>query len=167
MNGPELEIPDITKPLKKNKVNIWSEEETKFATIGDYWDEEIVNKVTKLLHEYWELFPTNFLEMKGIVGYLWVMKIPLKPDANSLKKMPYKLNLKYKEKVKIELDKMIEIGDIEPMEESKWVSPIEKKTQWEIKTCFDLRELNDEFLHDPFPPPFTNEVIDNVGGQEF
>ena len=52
VTGPELEIPDIMKPLKTKKVNIGSEKEPKFATIRDYWDEEIVNKITELLHEY-------------------------------------------------------------------------------------------------------------------
>jgi hypothetical protein len=26
--------------------------------------------------------------------------------------------------------------------------------------------INDACLHDPFPTPFTDEVLDNVGGQE-
>jgi hypothetical protein len=30
----------------------------------------------------------------------------------------------------------------------------------------DLRKLNDVFVHDHFPTPFTNEVLENVGGQE-
>jgi hypothetical protein len=30
----------------------------------------------------------------------------------------------------------------------------------------DLRKLNDVCLYDPFPTPFTDEVLDNVGGQE-
>jgi hypothetical protein len=30
----------------------------------------------------------------------------------------------------------------------------------------DLIKLNDACLHDPFPTPFTDEVLDNVGGQE-
>jgi hypothetical protein len=30
----------------------------------------------------------------------------------------------------------------------------------------DLRKLNDAFMHDPFPTPFTDEVLENVGGQE-
>lgn len=30
----------------------------------------------------------------------------------------------------------------------------------------DLRKLNDAFLHDLFPTPFTNDVLENVGGQE-
>ena len=58
---------------------------------------------------------------------------------------------------------------IEPVEESEWVSPMvvqEKKTKGEIRICVDLRKLNDSCLHDPFPTPFTDKVLDNVGGQE-
>jgi hypothetical protein len=29
-----------------------------------------------------------------------------------------------------------------------------------------LRKLNDACLHDPFPTPFMNEVLENVGGHE-
>jgi hypothetical protein len=32
--------------------------------------------------------------------------------------------------------------------------------------CVELRKFNDAFLHDPFPTPFTNKVLENVGGQE-
>jgi hypothetical protein len=30
----------------------------------------------------------------------------------------------------------------------------------------DLRKLNDACLHDPFPTPFIDELLENVGGQE-
>ena len=53
------------------------------------------------------------------------------------------------------------------MEESEWVSPIvvqDKKTKGEIRICVDLRNLNDASIHDPFPTPFTDEVLGNVGG---
>ena len=30
----------------------------------------------------------------------------------------------------------------------------------------DLRKLNDACVNDPFPTPFTDEVLENVGGQE-
>jgi hypothetical protein len=29
-----------------------------------------------------------------------------------------------------------------------------------------LIKLNDACLHDPLPTPFTNKILDNVGGQE-
>ena len=63
---------------------------------------------------------------------------------------------------------MLEAGTIEPVEESEWVSPMvmqEKKTKGDIRICVDLRKLNDASL-DPFLTPFTDEVLDNVGGQE-
>ena len=58
----------------------------------------MVRKVTQLLHEYQDLFPTKFLEMKGILGDIGVIKIPLKPDAKPVKQRPYRLNPNYKEK---------------------------------------------------------------------
>ena len=76
------------------------------------------------------------------------------------------MNPKYKEKVKIELDRMLEARIIEPVEESEWISPMvvqEKKTGG-IRICVDLRKLNDACMHDPFPTPFTDEVLENVGG---
>ena len=89
----------------------------KYATIGDYWDEEMVNKVTELLHEYQDLFPMNFSEMKGILGDIWVIKIPLKADAKLVKQRPYRLNPKYKEKGRMELDKILAAGIIEAVKE--------------------------------------------------
>ena len=63
----------------------------------------------------------------------------------------------------------MEVGIIEPVEESKWISPIviqDKKATGEAKICVDLRKLNDACLHDPFPTPFTDEVLESIGGQE-
>ena len=42
----------------------------------------------------------------------------------------------------------------------------DKKTTCEVNICFDLRNLNDACLHDPFPTPFTDEVLESVEGQE-
>jgi len=67
------------EPLKTVKVNIGTTEVPKFSSIGDYWDEQTVCKLTNLLHEYQDLFPTKFIEMKGIAGDLGEMMIPLKP----------------------------------------------------------------------------------------
>ena len=68
----------------------------------------------------------------------------------------------------MELDKMLTAGIIE-LKELETVSPMvvqEKKTKGEIRICVDLRKLNDACLHDPFPTPFIDEVLDNVRGQE-
>ena len=97
------------------------------------------------------------------------MKIPLKQDAKPIKQRPYRLNPRYKEKVKEELDRMLDAGIIEPTKELEWIIPIviqDKKTIGEVRIYVNLRKLNDACLHDPFPTPFTDEVLESVGGQE-
>ena len=56
--------------------------------------------------------------MKGIVLDLDEMKIPLRPDAKSVKNQPYRLNPRYKEKIKAKLDQIPKACVIEPIEES-------------------------------------------------
>jgi len=60
VQGPELSIPDISNLIKTIKRNIGTEDQPKFASIGDYWDEETVSQIANLLHEYQDLFPTRF-----------------------------------------------------------------------------------------------------------
>jgi hypothetical protein len=57
---------------------------------------------------------------------------------------------------------------VEPVEESEWISTmvVQDKKQGGIRIYINLRRLNDACLHDPFPTPFMNEVLENVGGHE-
>ena len=50
VEGSGISSDQFLKPLKMKKVNIGSSQNPKFANIGDYWDEEIVAKITDLLH---------------------------------------------------------------------------------------------------------------------
>ena len=60
--------------------------------IGDYWDDETMENIIDLLHEFQDLFSTKLSEMKGILGDLGEMKIPLKSDVKPLKQRLYRLN---------------------------------------------------------------------------
>jgi hypothetical protein len=168
VEGPRVKLPFIGQPIKIKKVNSGIEETPNLANVRDYWDAATMDKITELLHEYQDLFPTKFTDMKGIKGPMGEIRIPLKQDLKPFTQIPYRLNPKYKEKVKIELDRMLEARIIEPVEESEWISPMvvqDKKTS-EIRIYVDLKKLNDACLHDPFPTPFIDEVLDNMGGQE-
>jgi hypothetical protein len=156
------------KPLIVKKVNIGMKEKPKFAKIGDYWKNETMERIADLLCEYHDLFLTTFSEMKGIAGELGEMKIPLKLHAKTVRQRPYKLNLKYKEKVKVEFDRMIEDGIIEPVIDSEWISSmvVQDKKIRGIIIFVDLRKLNDACLHDSFSTPFTDEVFKNAEGKE-
>ena len=129
----------------------------------------MMDKVTEFLCEYQDLFPTKFTNMKVIIGDPGMMKITLKPGTKPVKQRPYHLNPKYKEKVRLDLEKMLALGIIEPIEESDWVSLMvvqEKKQKGEIRICVNLEKLNDACVHDPFPMSFIYEILDNVGEQE-
>jgi hypothetical protein len=80
---------------------------------------------------------------------------------------PYRMNPKYKQKVKEDIEMILEVGIIEPIEESEWIIPmvVQDKKTGGIRICVDMRKLNDVCLHEPFPTPFTYEVLENVGGQ--
>ena len=69
-----------------------------------------MGKISDLLHEFQDIFHTNLSKIKGIVGDLGEMKTPFRPDAKTVKQKPYRLNRRYKKKVKFE--------------ESEWISPV-------------------------------------------
>ena len=53
-------------PIKVKKVNIGKTDNLKMASIGDYWDEQTLERIVELLCEYSDMFPTNFIEIKSI-----------------------------------------------------------------------------------------------------
>ena len=96
--------------------------------------------------------------MKGILGNLGEMKIPLKPNAKPVHQRPYRLNPRYKDHVKAEIDRMFDARIIEPIEESEWIRlmVVQDKKTGEIRICVDLRKLNDACVHNPFSTPFKS-----------
>jgi hypothetical protein len=86
VEGPTIESKVIFVPIKVKKVNIGTYDQPKMASIGDYWDEKTIESITELLHEYNDLFPTTFTEMKGIAEELGEMKIPLRPEVRPIRK---------------------------------------------------------------------------------
>jgi hypothetical protein len=77
VEGPPLEYEVFVAPIKVKKFNIGTTKNSKMANIGDYWDEQTVEIIKKLLCKYNDLFPTTFTKIKGIEGYIEEMKIPL------------------------------------------------------------------------------------------
>ena len=50
--APDVPTDPMSQPLKIRKVNIGIEENPKFARVGDYLDEETMEKIIDLLHEF-------------------------------------------------------------------------------------------------------------------
>jgi hypothetical protein len=102
-------------------VNIGMEENPKFANIGDYWNDETMEKIADLLRIS-RYFSNLFFRDEGNSWRIRRDEYSLKLDAKPVRQRPYRLNPKYKEKVKVELERMIEAGIIEPIAEYEWIS---------------------------------------------
>jgi hypothetical protein len=75
--------------------------------------------------------------------------------------------------VKEEIDRLLEVGFIYPVNNSEWVSPIvvvPKKVgvdgKVKIRVCQDFRKLNSATKKDYFPLPFIDIILDHVAGHQ-
>jgi hypothetical protein len=128
-----------------------------------------MKEVHNMLQECVDLFSKTFSKLEGIKGAMGEMKIELKPGSRPLKHTLYRLNPRIKEKVKKEVDKMLAARLIFSIKEEEWISPIviqSKKGTKDIWVCVDYKNLNFACVHDPFPTPFNDEVLDKFVGKE-
>ena len=63
---------------------------------------------------------------------------------------------------------MLNARIIDPVKDTEWISPMvvqDKKTS-ELRSCVNLKILNDAYPYDIFPTTFTNEVLESLDGKE-
>ncbi len=76
----------------------------------------------------------------------------------------YRLNLNYATVIKQNIDKLLVVKFIESIEETTWLSPI-VVVPWKngkLKICIDFRKLNATTKKDPYPLPFTCEMLNTI-----
>ena len=114
-------------------------------------------------------------------------RIHLEEDVKPSRQPQRRLNPIMKEVVKNEVLKLLDVGVIYPIADSKWVSPtqvVPKKSgvtvvanenneliptrvtsRWRV--CIDYRKLNAGTRKDHFPLPFVDQMLERVAGHEF
>ncbi|KAL3691076.1 hypothetical protein R1sor_004727 [Riccia sorocarpa] len=94
--------------------------------------------------------------------------VPEKEEAKPLVQRPYRMNPNYAETVKKEIEKLKEADFIYPVKEYNWLSPIVivPKKNGKLRVCVDYRKLNEFTVKDPYPIPFTDDILDKVAGRE-
>ena len=89
-------------------------------------------------------------------------------DSEPIHQQPYRVPVARKEVIKKEIDKMLDMGIIQPST-SPWASPtvlVEKK-DGDVHFCVDYRKLNLVSKFDAYPMPRVEEVLDNVGAAKY
>ena len=139
------------------------------AKNGDYWSEEQTTEIVNLLKELQYVFARDYKYLKGLVHEMGEMKIDIN-DARPIKKRPYKLAHKYKEIVKKEIDNMLAVGIIYPIDQAEWASPMvvqpKKHNPTKLGIYVNFKELNKVTLTDPFPTPYVDEILNEVARYE-
>ncbi len=78
------------------------------------------------------------------------------------------MNLNYVTAVKHDIDKLLTVGFIQPIEEATWLSPIMvvPKKNGKLRICVDFKKLNKATKKDPYPWPFSNEILNTIARYE-
>jgi hypothetical protein len=107
--------------------------------------------------------------MKGIHPDTCIHHIYTQGGVTPIRKPQTRMNPTLKDIVKEEIQKLLNVGFIYPISDSKWVSllvvvPNKVTGKWRI--CVDFWELNKATLKDYFPLPFIDQVLDTLSGKK-
>ena len=117
-----------------------------------------------LLAKYDDIFqplPKKLPPFRDITGHT----IPLQPGAIPPYRAPYRLSPLEHREVKLQITDLLEHQAIQPSR-SPYGSPVlfVQKKDGSLRMCVDYRALNKLTIHDKYPLPRTDELLDKVKG---
>ena len=182
--SPKLELKPLPSQLKYAFLGV---EETFPIIISSSLDSDQENKLLEILRTHKTYIGWTIAGIKGISPLICTHRIHLEEDVKPFRQPHRRLNPVMKEVVKKEVLKLLDVGIIYPITNSKWVNPtqvVPKKfgvtvvanehneliptrvtTGWRV--CIDYRKLNAGTRKDHFPLPFVDQMLERVAGHEF
>ena len=181
---PKLELKPLPSHLKYAFPGV---EETFPVIISSSLESDQENKLLEILRTHKTFIGWTIADIKGISPLIFIHRIHLEEDVKPFRQPHRRLNPVMKEVVKKEVLKLLDVGVIYPIADSKWVSPtqvVPKKsgvtmvanehneliptrvtTGWRV--YIDYRKLNAGTRKDHFPLPFVDQMLERVAGHEF
>jgi hypothetical protein len=123
--------------------------------------------IIKLLRNYIDCFIWNYREMPGLSRELVKHQLPIKTSFSPYNQPARRLNPIIHDRVKEEVERLLDAGFIRPYRYAKWVSnivPVEKKNISKIWICIDFCNLNKATPKDEYPMPIVDMLINNASG---
>ena len=181
---PKLELKPLPSHLKYAFLGV---EETFPVIISSSLESDQENKILEILRTHKTAIGWTIADIKGINPLICTHRIHLEEDVKPSRQPQRRLNPIMKEVVKKEVLKLLDVGVIYPIEDSKWVSPtqvVPKKFGVTVvanehneliptrvtlgwRVCIDYRKLNASTRKDRFPLPFVDQMLERVAGHEF
>ncbi|XP_026399671.1 uncharacterized protein LOC113295555 [Papaver somniferum] len=181
VKAPTLELKPLPDTLK---YVFLGSEKTLPAIIASDLEPDQESTLVSVLREHNTAIGWTIAYLKGTSLVDCMHHIYLEEGAKTSREMQRRLNPNMKEVVRTEVLKLLDVGIIYPISDSKWVSPVQvvpKKsgitvvanenneliptrvtTGWRV--CIDYRKLNSASRKDLFPLPFIDQMLERLAG---
>ena len=151
---------------KLQLLNLGTTDDPKLVKMNANLNPQLAIEATSLFKEYRDVFAFSYEDLRGIPEHIATHCIELDTAISPCHQARYRMNPNYAKAVKEDLEKLLKAGFIEPVDQATWLSPIVvvPKKNGKLRICVDFRCLNAATKKDPYPLPFTDEVLDTVIG---
>ena len=121
-------------------------------------------KLLELLKKHEKMFSGQLGEWKGEEVHF-----DLKPGVKPFRGRPFPVPQIHKATIMKEINRLIEIGVLEQVQEADWLSPsfIVPKSDKTVRFLSDFRELNKALVRRPFPLPKISDMLQQMEGFTF
>ena len=106
----------VTTREKTEEVDVGDSTTPKLLKIAEILEPEFKERAIKLLREYRDVFAWSYQDLKGVPPNLCTHRIELLPSSSPKRQAPYRMNPTFMAKVKEEVDKLLQVGFIYPIE---------------------------------------------------
>jgi hypothetical protein len=120
-----------------------------------------------MLRDFVDCFTLNYREMPGLSRELVEHRLPIKSGFRPYKQPTRRFNPILHDRVKEEVELLLDAGFIRPYRYAEWVFnivPVEKKNTSNIRVCIDFHNINKPTPKDEYPMPIADMLINNASG---
>jgi hypothetical protein len=149
-------------------VNVGTPTDPKLLKLNANLSPSLRHTAESLFKEFIDIFAFSYKDLRGIPEHIATHRIDLDPTISPSHQARYRMNPNYAKAVKDDLERLLTAGFIMPVDQATWLSPIlvVPKKNGKLRICVEFRRLNTATKKDPYPLPFTDEVLDTVIGHE-
>ncbi|XP_068340415.1 uncharacterized protein [Pyrus communis] len=181
IQAPKLELKPIPEHLK---YAFLGKDETLPVIISSQLTAEEGEKLIRVLKDHKTAIAWSIADIKSINPATCMHRILLEEGAKPTREAQRRLNPLMMEVVKKEVIKLLDVGIIYPISDSKWVSPVQVvpkrsgvtvvkneaselvpthvQNSWRV--CTDYRKINSTTRKDHFPVPFIDQMLESCSG---
>ena len=143
-------------------------EESKPIKIAQDLTLEEESLLLQTLTEYRDVFAWTYKDLKGVDPTICQHTIPMKLEAKPVKLRPYTYNETFANKIKANIDRLIEANFVYEIEHTEWVSPIVvvPKKNGKLRVCINLKKVNTATIRDNYPLPIIEHQLERVAKKE-